>query len=50
MNRFTWEKEDGRRRDHERRRTALTFDRVMRVRTHGIDRSPSNWKKRFPLT
>lgn len=38
MNRFTWEKEDGRRPDHERRRAALTFDRVMRVRTHGIDR------------
>ncbi len=39
MNRFTWEKEDGRRRDHERRRAALTFDRVMRVRTAGLDRN-----------
>lgn len=38
MNRFTWEKEDGGRRDHERRRAALTFDRVMRVRTSGVDR------------
>jgi hypothetical protein len=40
MNRFTWEKaEDGRRRDYERRRAALTFDRVEAVRTNAIDRS-----------
>jgi hypothetical protein len=39
MNRFTWEKaEDGSRRDYERRRAALTFDRVTSVRTNGIDR------------
>jgi hypothetical protein len=42
MNRFTWEKaEDGARRDFERRRAALTFDRVEGVRTAGIDRSES---------
>jgi len=40
MNRFTWEKsEDGSRRDYERRRAALTFDRVGAVRTSAIDRS-----------
>src|SRR5688572_29869361 len=39
MNRFTWEKEDGRRRDHERRRAALTFDRVRAVQTSRISRS-----------
>ena len=34
MNRFIWEKaEDGRRRDYERRRAALTFDRVTSVKT-----------------
>jgi hypothetical protein len=39
MNRFTWEKaEDGARKDFERRRTALTFDRVQGVRTSGIER------------
>ena len=39
MNRFIWEKAgDGKRRDFERRRTALTFDRVSKVRTHKIDR------------
>ena len=39
MNRFTWERaEDGSRKDFERRRTALTFDRVLRVRTSGIER------------
>ena len=31
MNRFIWEKADGRRRTYERRRTALTFDRVKAV-------------------
>ncbi len=40
MNRFTWEKaDDGRRHDFERRRAALTFDRVEAVRTNAIDRS-----------
>jgi hypothetical protein len=40
MNRFVWEGEgDGRRREHERRRSALTFDRVDRVRSTGIDRA-----------
>ena len=39
MNRFTWEKAgDGKRRDYERRRAALTFDRVGAVRTSNIDR------------
>ena len=39
LNRFVWEKsEDGSRKDFERRRTALTFDRVLRVRTSGIER------------
>jgi len=39
MNRFIWEKADGGRRwDYERRRAALTFDRVAAVRTHNIDR------------
>ena len=39
MNRFIWERaEDGRRRDYERRRTALTFDRVNAVKTTGLDR------------
>jgi hypothetical protein len=40
MNRFTWEKaEGGRRHDYERRRAALTFDRVQAVRTSAIDRN-----------
>lgn len=40
MNRFTWEKaEDGRRRDYERRRAALTFDRVMSVKSSSVDRA-----------
>ena len=39
LNRFVWEKsEDGSRKDFERRRTALSFDRVLRVRTSGIER------------
>lgn len=39
MNRFAWEQEeDGSRQSHERRRAALTFDRVSGVRTSGIDR------------
>lgn len=39
MNRFTWEKADGRRKNYERHRAALTFDRVLSVKTTGIDRS-----------
>lgn len=44
MNRFSWEKatdmKPRRKRDgFERRRAALTFDRVLRVRTTGIDRT-----------
>ena len=38
MNRFIWEKADGRRRDYERRRAALTFDRVTAVKLSRIDR------------
>ena len=39
MNRFTWEKTtDGSRKGYERHRAALTFDRVISVRTSGIDR------------
>ena len=38
MNRFIWEKADGRRRDYERRRTALTFDRVKSVQANHIRR------------
>ena len=42
VNRFVWEQaEDGARRDFERRRAALSFDRVLSVRTCGIDRSES---------
>ena len=33
MNRFIWEKADGRRPSYERRRTALVFDRVKAVST-----------------
>jgi hypothetical protein len=40
MNRFGWEKaEGGRRRSYERRRAALTFDRVRGVKTSDIDRA-----------
>ena len=39
MNRFIWEKADGKRRDYERRRAALTFDRVKAVKLSRIDRS-----------
>ncbi len=42
MNRFIWEKLEGQRRDFERRRAALTFDRVERVKTTGIDRNQSD--------
>lgn len=38
MNRFIWEKDDATRRTHERRRAALSFDRVRRVRTSQIRR------------
>lgn len=38
MNRFIWEKEDASRRTHERRRAALSFDRVRRVQTNCIRR------------
>jgi hypothetical protein len=39
MNRFIWEKADGKRQTFERRRTALSFDRVTGVRASRIDRS-----------
>ena len=39
MNRFIWEKADGKRRDYERRRAALTFDRVKSVKLSRIDRN-----------
>jgi hypothetical protein len=40
MNRFTWEKAaDGKRRDYERRRAALSFDRVQAARLSNIDRT-----------
>jgi len=38
MNRFIWEKADGRRPSFERRRAALTFDRVLSVQTSHIRR------------
>jgi hypothetical protein len=38
MNRFTWERADGSDQSYERRRTALTFDRVRAVKTSRIDR------------
>lgn len=39
MNRFAWEAADGRRRTaYQRRRTAMHFDRVVAVRSVGIDR------------
>jgi hypothetical protein len=39
MNRFIWEKADGRRPDFERRRAALSFDRVTGVKASRIDRT-----------
>ena len=42
MNRFIWEAADGRRRGYERRRAALTFDRVQGVKTSGIRRDQSD--------
>lgn len=38
MNRFIWEKAEGKRRNYERRQAALTFDRVLSVRTNRIRR------------
>jgi hypothetical protein len=38
MNRFAWEAAAGTGKDYERRRAALTFDRVLSVRTQKIDR------------
>jgi hypothetical protein len=38
MNRFIWEKAGGRRADYERRRAALTFDRVTSAKTSHIRR------------
>jgi hypothetical protein len=38
MNRFIWEKADSRRADYERRRAALSFDRVIGVKASHIDR------------
>ncbi|SIQ58509.1 Protein of unknown function [Rhizobium sp. RU20A] len=38
VNRFVWEKAEGRRRSYERRRAALVFKRVRAVRSAGIDR------------
>jgi hypothetical protein len=38
MNRFGWEKADGRRRDYERRRAALSFDRVLSAQVSNIRR------------
>jgi hypothetical protein len=38
MNRFIWENADGGRRNYERRRTALTFDRVKAVQATHIRR------------
>lgn len=40
MNRFVWEKKTGFfRRDYERRRAALHFDRVLGVKLSGVDRT-----------
>jgi hypothetical protein len=39
MNRFIWEQADGKRQTYERRRAALTFDRVSAARLSGIDRT-----------
>ena len=38
MNRFAWETAADKSRGFERRRAALTFDRVLAVKTQGIDR------------
>jgi Protein of unknown function (DUF2948) len=39
MNRFIWEKADGKAKAYERRRAAMTFDRVTAARLSGIDRT-----------
>lgn len=39
MNRFAWEIDKGRAREHQRRRAAMHFDRVIAVKSTGIDRS-----------
>jgi hypothetical protein len=40
MNRFAWETEpDGRGREHQRRRAAMHFDRVVAVKSRGFDRA-----------
>jgi Protein of unknown function (DUF2948) len=39
MNRFIWEKAEGRRPTYERRRAALTFDRVNSAKLSRIDRT-----------
>lgn len=38
MNRFIWEKADGRRKTYERRRSALVFDQVKAVRSNRLRR------------
>ncbi len=38
MNRFAWEKAEGQRKNFERHRAALTFDRVLAVKAQNIDR------------
>lgn len=38
MNRFIWEKAEGKRHNYERRQAAMTFDRVLSVRTNRIRR------------
>jgi len=42
MNRFIWEKADGRRKSYERRRTAVVFDRVKAVSTSHLRRDCRN--------
>ena len=44
MNRFAWENVEGRRRraGYQRRRTAVHFDRVIAVRSIGIDRAQAD--------
>jgi hypothetical protein len=39
MNRFIWENAERKRRDYERRRAALTFDRVKAVKLSRVDRN-----------
>jgi len=43
MNRFAWEAKSGRRKSYERRRSAMHFDRVVGVKSIGVDRGkPEN--------